>query len=112
MKKVSKLSVLILKTIHDKNADEVIVYDLKDQALVDSLILVLTNNTRKLNAIKDELRRLFLNHYPDALHHIEGQSDSGWVVVDTFESAIHILTFEVEEKYKLKELFASNSKNS
>jgi hypothetical protein len=45
----------LLERIHDKNPDEVIVFNLIEQAMLDHLVLVLVNNTRKLNAIKDEL---------------------------------------------------------
>jgi ribosome-associated protein len=101
----------LLERINDKNPDEVIVFNLIEQAMLDHLVLVLVNNTRKLNAIKDELRKSLLKTHLERLHHIEGQYESGWVVVDAFEVVVHILSFEAEEKYKLKELFQTKSKN-
>jgi len=110
----NKMTILpfLLDRIHDKSPDDIIVYDLVDQGMLDHMVLVLVNNTRKLNAIKDELRKSLLKNHPERLHHIEGQSESGWVVVDAYEVAVHILSFEAEEKYKLRDLFQTKVKNS
>ena len=90
----------IVDRVQEKSADEVHVYDVQSQGVVDYLVVVLASNTRKLNAIKDDLRKWFLQRNPENLHHIEGKADAGWVVVDAYQVAIHVLTFEAQEKYQ------------
>lgn len=72
---------------------------------MDQLIVVGASNLRKVHAIKDEIRKQLLAKHPDELRHIEGSSDAPWVVVDTRDIVIHILTDEARKKYKLDELF-------
>lgn len=105
------LKSIVLNVLEDKQAERIEVYDVKGTSpLTDHVIVCSINNSRKMDAVVNQLRKDFLNHPKFSLHHIEGVSESGWMVVDLYDVVIHLMEPTIREKMNLDELLKHKNK--
>ena len=96
----------ILKTLDDKKATNIKVFDLSDVDLIhETMIIASVSNIRLLNAIKDyvvdDLAKLGYD-----IHHIEGKGESDWLLIDVFDVVLHLFIEESRLHYALDRLWA------
>ena len=97
---------LIKQVLSDKKATDIIVYDFKGGFFIhETMIVASVNNTRLLDAIGDYVvEALEEKAYP--IHHIEGDADCGWILIDTPEILIHLFLEDTRAFYQLDQLWA------
>lgn len=97
---------LILKTLDDKKAEQIKVMDLRDVELIhDYMVISSVNNARLLNALKDYLVE-DIEMAGFSIHHIEGNSESDWLLIDGHDIVIHLFLEESRSHYGLDRLWA------
>ncbi len=97
---------LINHVLSDKKATNIVVFDFKGGLFIhETMIVASVNNTRLLDAISDYvIDALEEKGYP--IHHIEGNADSGWILIDTPEILIHLFLEDSRAFYQLDQLWA------
>jgi ribosome-associated protein len=105
------LKTIVVKVLEDKQAEAIDVYDVKGRSPITDIVIVCTiNNSRKMDAIATQLRKDFVHHPTYRIHHIEGQPESGWMVVDLYDVVIHLMDAATREKMNLDAILQNQVK--
>ncbi len=91
--------------LEDKKGEAITIVDVRDRTpFTDYYILVTAPNMRAAGAYADSLEEFFQKKVDD-LRQIEGQPESGWVLVDAGEVVVHIFTAAKRQEMNLEDLF-------
>lgn len=81
----------------------------KKNLIFEQCIVSTCLNSKHLESIGDELYE-FLESNKLNVHHIEGNGDSGWVIVDCYDLVINLFTEKERERINLDEILKTNKK--
>lgn len=91
--------------LEDKKGEDIKIIDVRDRTpFTDYYILVTAPNMRAAGAYAESLEDFFQSRVDD-LRQIEGQPESGWVLVDAGEVVVHIFTAPKRQEMNLEDLF-------
>ena len=96
---------LILNSLEDDKAEEIITIDLKGKSsIADSMIIASGRSTRQVAAIADHLVEKIkkAGHGPSK---VEGMEKADWVLIDAGDAIIHIFRPEVRSFYNLEKMW-------
>lgn len=71
-------------------------------SFADFFVLMTAESTRQINTLVEEIERA-LKAKGTLLHHREGVSDGGWVLLDFSDVIVHIFRAEEREYYRLED---------
>ncbi len=101
----NKLKDSVLKIIDNKFAQNINVIDFeRTNPFTDYFIICDVDSSRQIDGIINELVRLDKEDELD-IRAIDGQADSGWVVIDLYDVVVHVFNKEMRELYELDKLF-------
>jgi len=94
-----------VNALEEKKAENIVLLDIKElTAFTDYFIICTGTSNRMLNALADGVsEKTRLDHKRKC--RIEGQADSGWIIVDYGDIVVHIFNSELRQYYKLEELW-------
>lgn len=96
------LHQLISHILEEKLAEDLVTYDVRGHhPLTDYVLLASVNNTRKMAAIVDVLREQTAKAGLP-FHHIEGQPESGWMLIDLYDVIVHLFSPEMRERLEVE----------
>lgn len=99
-----KIEKVIEKAIKDKKGENIIIYDVTGKnPLCDYVIIATALNERNLESIADNVVDELEKH-KFKINHVEGKSNTPWIIVDAIDAICHILTAEERERIKLEDL--------
>jgi|TARA_R110002072_G_scaffold32463_1_gene99062 ribosome-associated protein len=99
------LSELILASLEDDKAEEIISIDLKGKtSIADSMIIASGRSTRQVAAIATNLATK-IKHAGYAPPKIEGMEKADWVLIDAGDAIVHIFRPEVRSFYNLEKMW-------
>ncbi len=102
-----KLALAAARTATENNGQDILVLDLRKQTpIFDYFVLATGRSGRQLRAISDEIDRTLQVEMGDRRLHIEGYSESRWIVLDYADVVIQLFTEEAREYYRLEDLWA------
>lgn len=106
----NSLVVQILKTLEDKKAQEIICIDLRENedAFVDYMIVCHGDSTTQVNAIAGNVEKDVNENLKQKPHHIEGERNAMWVILDYIDVVVHIFYREMREFYQIEELWSDS----
>jgi ribosome-associated protein len=100
-----ELAARVRDVIEEKLGEETLVLDVREQSsLADYFILTTAGSTTHAQAIAEEIR-LRLKARGELPHHIEGEENGQWILLDYFDVVVHILLGEAREFYGLERLW-------
>jgi ribosome-associated protein len=89
----------------DKQASDILLLDLRPVSiLADYFVICTVASERQLKAVLDAIRDGLANEREKPIH-VEGNPDSGWVLMDYSDVIVHIFTAEQREHYDLERLW-------
>lgn len=89
----------------DKFAENVNVIDFKrENPFTDCFVICDVDSSRQIDAIVNEIVKQDKEGELE-LRAIDGNADSGWVVLDLYDLVLHVFTKEVRAEYELDKLF-------
>ena len=91
--------------LEDKKAEKITVLDLRSTSSIqDFAIIAEVSNPRLLNAIKDYCIE-FGESLGYRVHHVEGQNESEWVLIDFDSLVLHLFLRQSRQFYRLEDLW-------
>jgi len=106
MDKISDLKTIILKTLDNNKALDIVSIDLTDKSsIADHMIIASGTSSRHIQALSEQvLQKLKLN----GLKHckIEGNESNDWKLIDGIDVIIHIFNPEKRKFYELEKMWS------
>jgi len=104
-----KLARQIVNTIADKKGSDIILLDIRSISLLaDYFVICSGESERQIQAIVDEITERMKKDGVRPLH-IEGDTPSGWVLMDYGDVIVHIFAPAVRSYYELEKLWSDAS---
>lgn len=99
---------VIIKSIKNKKGKEIVSIDLRkiDNSVCDYFVICHADSTTQVSAIAEEIRKKTKEEANQPADHVEGISNSHWVLIDYLQIVVHIFLDEYRRFYHLEELWA------
>lgn len=99
---------VIIDSIKNKKGKKIVSIDLReiDNSVCDYFVICHADSTTQVSAIAEEIRKKTKEEANQSAHHVEGISNSHWVLIDYLQIVAHIFLDEYRRFYHLEELWA------
>ena len=89
----------------EKQAEDIILMDVRQACSFTDYIIICSGETdRQLDAIRREVADALKKDYIDP-YKIEGEPESGWILLDYVDIVIHIFSQEMRHYYHLESIY-------
>lgn len=100
-----KLLDLILTSLDDDKAEEIVTIDLKGKSeMADFMVICSGRSSRQVASISEKLVE-HLKHELNVRSKVEGKDTGDWVLIDTGDVIVHVFRPEVREFYQLEKMW-------
>ena len=90
----------------EKQASDILLLDIRGlNSFADFFVLLTADTRRQMSALAEDLDKA-LSQQGARLHHREGSTESGWVLLDFGDMVIHIFAPEERQFYQLELIWA------
>ncbi len=106
MDKISELKNVVIQTLDDNKAENIVSIDLKDKSsMAEYMIIASGNSSRHIQALSEQvLDKLKNNGVKES--RIEGKDSLEWKLVDGIDLIIHIFHPEKRKFYELEKIWS------
>ena len=105
----SKLKEICLNVLEDNKAEDILALDVrKISTFADSIIIASANSNRHAKSISEKVVAS-VKASKESFIGVEGQSESGWILIDCGEVVINIMKNEIREFYDLEGLWGETT---
>lgn len=96
---------IILKTLDDGKAEDVVTIDLKGKtSIANEMVVASGTSNRHVAALADQIK---MNLKKEGFKSVsEGEEKADWVLIDAYDVIVHIFRPEVREFYQLEKMWA------
>jgi len=109
---VDEMASLILDTLDDDKAEDVIAIDLRGKSSVtDIMIIASGRSSRHVNALADHVTRA-LKDSGGIKSRVEGLQTCDWVLIDVGDIVVHLFRPEVRSFYNLEKMWSVEPESS
>ena len=99
----SEIARLALDVASDKQAYDVVMLDIREVSDFTDFFVILTgNSSRHLSSLTGDIETALENRGA-ILHHREGSSDSGWVLMDFGDVIVHLFRDQERDYYTIED---------
>ena len=108
IKKEELLNHLIIDAIQDIKGKNIVSIDLRrvDDAPTDYFIVCEGDSSTQVKAIADNIQRRLKTEMGISPNHTEGMEGAKWILVDYFQTLIHVFYPETRAFYDIEELWS------
>lgn len=101
-----KLAQLCRELADNKKAEDLLVLEVKDiSSITDYFVLASGSSEPHLRAISEEITRALKDDHGISPRAVDGNLQTGWLVMDFFDVIVHIMRKDVRERYDLESLW-------
>ena len=101
----TELAHTIVDILLDKKGIDTLLLDVREISLLADYFIISTGEVdRQIKAMSEEISQALKAEYVLPLH-IEGDAESGWVLMDYGEIVVHLLSPDMRSFYRLEELW-------
>ena len=106
MDKISDLKHIVIKTLDNNKAQDIISIDLKDKSsIADHMIIASGTSSRHIQALSEQvLEKLKNNGVKNSK--IEGKESTEWKLVDGIDLIVHIFHPEKRKFYEIEKMWS------
>ncbi len=106
MDKTSALKQIVITTLDNNKAQNIVSIDLKDKSsMADYMIIASGNSSRHIQALSEQvLEKLKINGVENSK--IEGKDSAEWKLVDGIDVIVHIFHPEKRKFYELEKMWS------
>ena len=102
------LSNICNHSLFDSKAEDITLLDVKEvSSFADEIIIATANSNRHVNSVSEKLVEALKENKINIIG-VEGERDSGWILVDCGDVVINIMRREQREFYDLESLWGEN----
>lgn len=110
MNEIKERAMKAVKILDDKKGLDIAMYDVQGKiTYTDYMIIATGMSSRHVGALADNLRK-YLSKQKIKLKHIEGNSNSGWLLLDYIDFVVHIFSKEKRAFYNIDRLLDDTNK--
>ena len=105
---------VIIESIKNKKGKEIVSINLKEieNSVCDHFVICHADSTTQVGAIVDEIKKETKEKAGIIADHVEGVSNSQWVLIDYLQIVVHVFLAEYRRFYHLEELWADGLKST
>lgn len=97
--------------VEDKKAEDIVLLDLRPQAVISDFFVICNGNSdRQLKALSEHVREGVKEKFGLLPYAVEGQPESGWMLMDYGTVIVHLFIEERRTYYDLEGLWRAESK--
>ena len=101
-----KLALLCRKLADDKKADDLLVLDVRSiSSITDYFVLASGSSEPHLRAISEEIMGKLEEDHGVCPRARDGTLQTGWLVLDFFDVIVHVMRWDVRQRYDLENLW-------
>ena len=106
MNKISDLKQVVVKTLDNNKAQNIVSIDLKDKSsMADYMIIASGTSSRHIQALSEQVfEKLKINGVNNCK--IEGKDSNDWKLVDGIDLIVHIFNPEKRKFYELEKMWS------
>lgn len=105
---VDALKDLIIHTLDQHKAEEIINIDLQDKSTIaDYMVVASGTSSRHAAALAHHVMDEVAKKFPGQKKRVEGMAEAEWVLVDFHDVIVHIFRPEVREFYSLEKMWSA-----
>ena len=102
------LSNICNQSLFDSKAEDITLLDVKEvSSFADEIIIATANSNRHVNSVSEKLVEALKENKINIIG-VEGERDSGWILVDCGDVVINVMRREQREFYDLESLWGEN----
>ena len=102
-----ELAKRLVEIASDKQASDIVMLDLEPVSLLaDYFVIFSAGSERQIGAIRDDIVKAIRLLDPARRVRAEGDTDSGWVLLDLGDVVVHIFAEDEREYYGLERFWA------
>lgn len=108
---IEMLNDLIIDSISDIKGDKILKIDLReiDDAPSDYFIICEGSSNTQVSAIADNIRKRTKEEVSIKPNHVEGNRSQTWILLDYFDTIVHVFYRETRSFYDLEDLWSDGS---
>lgn len=96
----------IVDLLSDKKGEDILLLDLIGEcSFTDYFVICSGPSARTLRALSQEVRKKMKAKFNGSLGEIEGEAESGWILMDYGDVVVHLFSEPVRRYYGLEELW-------
>ncbi len=105
---LSQMNDLIIDAIQDIKGKNIVKLDLRhiDDTPTDFFIVCEGDSTTQVKAISNNISKRLRNEFGVRANHVEGFSNAKWILLDYFQTIIHVFYPETREYYDIEDLWS------
>lgn len=107
-KEQPELHNVIIEAIKSKKGRKIVSIDLRkiEHAVCNNFVICHGDSTTQVDAIAGEIRRKTQEILSEKPGHVEGEQNAQWILMDYFDTVVHVFLEEKRFFYHLEELWA------
>lgn len=109
---IGALAREIVDLIADKKGENIVLLDLRGRTIIaDYFVICSGGSERQLKAIVDGVTEELRKDYDIKPRSVEGNAETGWVLIDYVDIVVHAFAPEVRAYYNLEEFWTAQDAN-
>lgn len=98
----------IVDGIQEKKGHDIVMLDLRNSgsSIADYFIICHGTSDTQVEAIADSVEESVLKKTKELPHHIEGNDNAQWIIIDYFNAVVHIFVEDKRNFYGIEKLWA------
>ncbi len=106
MRNSLKTALLAADAADDKKASNILILDLRGLTYIADYFMICSgNNPAQVGAVSDWIEQTLARTGEHLSHHIEGQAEASWVLMDYGDVVVHIFDEQARVYYNLEKLW-------
>ena len=104
---IKELNDLIIDSIQDIKGKKIVKLDLRqlDESPTDFFIVCEGESNVQVKSISDNIHKRMKQEAANLPNHIEGQVNAQWILLDYFNTVVHVFHKDARKFYELEELW-------